>query len=158
MKKICANSGLHSRRRHQSPSPWWWSHLASLRHPPGYRKEHREYNNSQHQLRKQSGPAPAQYTDAHESRSPTTRSTSTSTARTSSSKHSWPTTVPSSSQTTGDASQRSSVVQVRVPGTRSPTGRGAAVGGEHGKREYFMADVAMALGGSWVLVCFCSGI
>merc|ERR1712113_1298993 len=52
-----------------------------------------------------------------------TRSTSTSTARTSSSRLSSPTTVPSSSLTTAVWSPRSSVVLVPVPGTRSPTDR-----------------------------------
>merc|ERR1712113_981324 len=61
-----------------------------------------------------------------------TRSTSTSTARTSSSRLSSPTTVPSSLPTTAVWSPRSSVVLVPVPGTRSPTDR-CGLGGAGGE-------------------------
>lgn len=152
-----------SRCRHQSPSERWWTHFPGLRHPASNCQEHRTSYLSPTEdptLRSHIVRSPSTSTANRLSlhRSPTTRSTSMSTARTSSSRPWSPTTAPFSSPTTAAWSPRSSVVQVHAPGTRSLTDRCGAVVWRWMGTTRELASIAATAHWDGVLlyVCCCS--
>lgn len=125
MKNKHTDTSTHSWCRHPRSRLWWWSRFPGLRHPSSHCQVHRtsiplheckplsQQQRTHHQATSTTNPL------SH--RSPTTRSSSMSTARTSSSRLSSLTTAHSSLPTTGKWSPRSSVVRVPAPGTRSLT-------------------------------------
>ena len=140
-----ADLSLHSQRRHPRPRFRWWPRLPGLRHPSGHCQVARTSSRICHssargrcrlsaiarhrpvgrggtdQTATAAAAAAAPSANQSPRRLPTTKSTSTSTARTSSSRPSSPTTAHSSSPITAKWSPRSSVVKVPAPDTRSLT-------------------------------------